>query len=128
MPPAQFIRQMLSTHIYLDKFTKLLSQHTSIDDVRGFIYLFQIAASPTHMAAVHPAPNQGEMEYGDEKLTYEQLLLQCVSPDHFSRDVLSLFDDSASQLTHAKVQHRLSSAKRCRGQYSDSLLGSCFSR
>ncbi len=39
MPPAQFIRQMLSTNIYLDKFTKLLSQHTSIDDVRGFIYL-----------------------------------------------------------------------------------------
>ncbi len=53
------------------------------------------------------------MEYGDEKLTYEQLLLQCVSPDHFSRDVLSLFDDSASQLTHAKVQYRLVSATRC---------------
>jgi hypothetical protein len=50
MPPAQFIRQMLSTHIYLDKFTKLLSQHTSIDDVRwafidSFISLFLIVAN-----------------------------------------------------------------------------------
>jgi hypothetical protein len=57
MPPAQFIRQMLSTHIYLDKFTKLLSQHTSIDDVREFIdfFIYAVVANPTHMAAVHRA-------------------------------------------------------------------------
>jgi hypothetical protein len=44
-----------------------------------------------------------ELSFGEGKVTYLQLLLQSVDPETFSKEVLPLFQDCASDLAHAKV-------------------------
>ena len=45
-----------------------------------------------------------ELSFGEGKVTYLQLLLQSVDPESFSKEVLPLFQDSNSDLVHAKVR------------------------
>lgn len=102
MPPEVFIRRMLTTPIYFDRFEDLITMHTSAEEECA-----------------------EELSFGEGKVTYLQLLLQSVDPESFSKEVLPLFQDSNSDLVHAKLAFFV--AQVMQSNKAKAVLGSIFS-
>jgi hypothetical protein len=110
MPPEVFIRRMLTTPIFFDRFEDLITMHTSaeeeVEDSLHWLKTQLLRLAPL-LTAVPCEQCAEELSFGEGKVTYLQLLLLSVDPESFSKEVLPLFQDSASDLVHAKVPHAL---------------------